>query len=146
MRRATQTTLETTPRAGNRDDGVRSKSTVLTVDVSLVSDAEIHELNRQYRGKDKPTDVLSFAFEDELPGGVAFPQGDVSPLGDLIISVETAARQAHERGHELEEELAFLAVHGALHLLGFDHDDASSRRRMWAEQTRVMALLKPSIS
>ena len=146
MRRATQTTLETTPHAANRDNRVRSNSTVLSVDISVVCDAEIHELNRRYRGKDKPTDVLSFAFDDEMEGGIAFPLGEISPLGDLIISVETAARQANERGHALDEELAFLAVHGALHLLGFDHDIAPNRRRMWAEQARVMAQLKPSLS
>ncbi|HEX8550925.1 MAG TPA: rRNA maturation RNase YbeY [Abditibacteriaceae bacterium] len=139
-----QQTLATTPPDKSRNEG-RSKSTVLSVDISLVDDAEIHELNSGYRGKNKPTDVLSFAFDDGEDFSAAFPGAPVS-LGDIIISIETAARQAEERGHEIDEELAFLAVHGALHLLGYDHDVAARRNRMWAAQKRVMESLKPYLN
>src|SRR2546430_7300576 len=81
--------------------------------LALVTDREIHSLNRQYRGKDKPTDVLSFPLADAL---------QPSLLGDVVISSETAARQAQRRGHSLREELQTLLIHGILHLLGYDHE------------------------
>ena len=84
--------------------------------VSFVTDAEIAGLNKQYRDLDKPTDVLSFPAMDMQPGQVTHL------LGDIVISTETAARQAEEYAHSLERELAFLAVHGVLHLMGLDHE------------------------
>jgi probable rRNA maturation factor len=99
--------------------------------LALVTDPEICALNRQYRGKDKPTDVLSFPLADEL---------QPSLLGDVVISVETAARQAQRQGHSLREELQTLLIHGILHLLGYDHE--VSRReamRMRRKEREVKA-------
>ncbi len=90
--------------------------------ILLCDDQYIHPINREYRDKDKPTDVLSFA---QREGEFAFI--DDSLLGDVIISVETAERQATEKQHSLERELTILLVHGILHLLGYDHiEDADA--------------------
>ncbi|MFZ9887487.1 MAG: rRNA maturation RNase YbeY [Myxococcota bacterium] len=89
----------------------------LEVQLSFVSDEEIRALNRDFRLRDRPTDVLSFsAIEGEaLPGTERF-------LGDIVISLDTAQKQAKEFGHAFEEEIAVLVVHGLLHLLGYDHE------------------------
>jgi probable rRNA maturation factor len=98
-----------------------------------VTDPEIHTLNRQYRGKDKPTDVLSFPLADELQPLL---------LGDVVISVETAARQAQQRGHALRGELQTLLIHGILHLLGYDHEVSRSEAiRMRRKEREVKAVL-----
>lgn len=105
--------------------------------VVLCDDAFILPLNRDWRGKDAPTDVLSFA-QQEGEGG---PQDSVV-LGDLVISVETAARQAQALGHPLDAEVAVLLVHGLLHLLGFDHEgDPAEAAEMKAEERRVLDAL-----
>lgn len=107
------------------------------VSVTLTDNAYIHTLNRQYRGIDRPTDVLSFALneseEPEIDGGL-----DVNVLGDLIISVERAEEQAADYGHSVRREMAFLTVHGMLHLLGYDHMEDEERAEMEAEQRFVM--------
>ncbi len=110
------------------------------VSVSFVSDAEIHELNRTYRGVDRPTDVLSFALregEDILPE----PEDGAEMLGDIVISIPTAVRQAEEYGHSVEREVGFLLVHGFLHLLGYDHEDEESEREMFGLQDEVLEKL-----
>ena len=92
------------------------------VDITIVDDEEIHTLNRDYRNVDRPTDVLSFALdegEEEEPEIIDGPE--LHLLGDIIISAETAQRQGEEFGHGLEREIVYLAVHGLLHLLGYDH-------------------------
>lgn len=110
------------------------------VSVVLGNDQYIHELNRQYRGKDCPTDVLSFALnEGEEPEVIDAP-GEVL-LGDIIISIETASRQAEEYGHSLERELAYLTVHGILHLLGYDHMTEEEKSEMREEEEYVLSLL-----
>jgi len=86
------------------------------VSISLVSDEEMRELNKKYREKDSPTDVLSFPTVGTPP-----PKG-IFPMGDIVISTETAERQATENAHSLERELTFLTIHGILHLLGLDHE------------------------
>lgn len=91
------------------------------ISVTFVTDDEIHEMNREYRGKDKPTDVLSFPLTNGEPEAEDIIDG-VAALGDIVISVETAARQAAEYGHSIERETAFLTVHSMLHLLGYDHE------------------------
>lgn len=102
--------------------------------VLLCDDATIQPLNRDWRGKDAPTDVLSFPQLDEAPGD------GPEVLGDVVISVETAARQAPEIGHDLEAELDVLLVHGLCHLLGYDHeDDEEEAAEMRAEEARVLA-------
>lgn len=99
--------------------------------VCLVSDGRMREYNRNFRGKDRPTDVLSFAGDPD-PG----PDGRVH-LGDVVIAVPTAARQAREAGHSLARELRILALHGWLHLLGHDHEsDAGEMRRLQARLER----------
>jgi rRNA maturation RNase YbeY len=101
--------------------------------LALVTDLEIHALNRQYRGKDKPTDVLSFPLADAL---------QPSLLGDVVISIETAARQAQRRRHSLGEELQTLLIHGVLHLLGYDHEVSRSEAiRMHRKEREVRAVL-----
>jgi probable rRNA maturation factor len=82
--------------------------------VRFASDRELHRANRDYRGKDKPTDVLSFPGEETPEGG--------RHLGDVLISVPTARRQAEARGHSAERELRVLLLHGLLHCLGYDHE------------------------
>ena len=110
------------------------------VSVTLTDNAYIHELNRDYRGIDRPTDVLSFALrESEEPEIVGGPEIDV--LGDLVISVERAREQAAEYGHSLRREIAFLTVHGMLHLLGYDHIEEADREEMEGEQRFVMERL-----
>jgi len=111
------------------------KSTFV-IDVSVVDDAEIRELNNQYRGKDKPTDVLSFA---QLEGESTFGASEQILLGDIIISLPTALKQAAAEGHPLPEEMAFLTTHATLHLLGYDHENAADKKQMWEQQNAVMA-------
>lgn len=98
-------------------DSVRAAGLDGSVSVLLTGDAEIQRLNREFRGKNKATDVLSF------PAGDGFRRARVA--GDLAISVETAAREAAQRGHALELELRVLLLHGVLHLAGFDHETDS---------------------
>ena len=101
--------------------------------LALVTDPEIHDLNRRYRGKDRPTDVLSFPLADAL---------QPSLLGEVVISVETAVRQAQRRGHSLPEELQTLLIHGVLHLLGYDHEVSRSEAiRMHRKEREVRAVL-----
>ncbi|MDF2929587.1 MAG: metalloprotease ybeY [Anaerospora sp.] len=111
-------------------------------EVSLVfcDDAYIQDLNKQYRGKDQSTDVLSFALnEGEEPKIVDGPSQVL--FGDIIISLETAARQAEEYNHSLEREVAYLTVHGMLHLLGYDHMTEEDKTEMRIEEEHVLSLL-----
>ena len=110
------------------------------VSVTLTNDAHIHALNRDYRGVDRPTDVLSFALtESEEPEIFDAPGGVV--LGDLVLSLERAAAQAETYGHSFLRELSFLTVHGMLHLLGYDHIEEEERLEMEEEQRHVMDAL-----
>jgi len=102
----------------------------------LCDDATIHPLNRDYRGKDKPTDVLSFA---QREGEFAFVDDNL--LGDVIISMDTTIRQAAERNHSVETELRVLLVHGILHLLGYDHIEDDEAEIMEAKEREVLAVL-----
>ena len=102
----------------------------------------IHALNLQYRGVDRPTDVLSFPLMD-FSGESEEPVADepVVSLGDIVISLEKAAEQANEYGHSFEREVAFLTVHSMLHLLGYDHVEEDEEQDMRARQRDVMELL-----
>ena len=93
--------------------------------IVLVSDAQIKRLNKLYRNKDKPTDVLSFPIGEKVE--------DWLILGDIVISVDTAKRQAQELGHSLEEELKRLLVHGLVHLLGYDHELGGEEEKKFFE-------------
>ena len=115
------------------------------ISVLLVDNATIQELNRDYREKDVPTDVLSFPLEEELAGEVE-PEIIGGPaarmLGDIVISVEKAVMQAAEYGHSVERELVFLLVHGLLHLLGYDHEkDEAAKKMMRSEEKRILTAL-----
>ncbi|HEU0029253.1 MAG TPA: rRNA maturation RNase YbeY [Kofleriaceae bacterium] len=112
-------------RAAAKTEGLRD----FEVSLRLTTDATIHALNRDYRGKNKPTDVLAFA-QREGPAGTLHPE----VLGDLVISVETARRQA-KRG--LPAELLHLASHGLCHLLGYDHRDDEEERVMNARAAEL---------
>lgn len=105
------------------------------VSLVLTNDEEIHELNKQYRAKDKPTDVLAFAMSEG-----EFAEHRSSMLGDVIVSVETAAKQAAHAKKTLLDEVSMLVVHGMLHLLGWDHDTKPKERRMKAETDRLLAI------
>ena len=102
----------------------------------LADDPTLHDLNRRYRGQDKPTDVLSFEGDDAPPGG---PAAGPRHLGDIAISVERARRQADDYGHSFERELAYLLTHGVLHLLGYDHETDDDQRRMRDAEERALA-------
>lgn len=110
------------------------------VSVTFVDDETIRQLNRQYRHVDQPTDVLSFPLEGDFPG----PREDSDVpllLGDIVISVPRAVEQAEAYGHSLDRELGFLATHGFLHLLGYDHEDEQEETRMFQRQEEVLASL-----
>ena len=107
--------------------------------VTLTDDEHIHALNKKFRGIDRATDVLSFAFRESDEPEILDAQVDV--LGDVIISLERAKVQAEEFGHSFLREVIFLEVHGLLHLLGYDHIDDDERREMEGEQKFVMSTL-----
>ena len=113
---------------------------VCEVSVTFTDDAQIHALNKKFRGVDKPTDVLSFPLFDYEGNSDEPPVDEFSGmLGDIVLSLEQAKKQAEEYGHSFEREAAFLSVHSMLHLLGYDHetseeDDADMRRR----QTEIL--------
>ena len=110
------------------------------VSLTLVDDEQIHEINREYRDVDRPTDVISFALEEgEEPAVIGGPAEML--LGEIVISMETARRQAEEYGHTLAREVAFLALHGMLHLLGYDHMTAADEKCMFDKQTEILTAL-----
>ncbi len=111
--------------------------------ILLTDDAHIHRLNRDYRSKDSPTDVLSFALRDAVSGAPSSQAPFLSNelLGDVVISVETALRQAEARGASLEEEVAHLGVHGILHLLGYTDDTDEGAAEMRVREELVLAAI-----
>jgi probable rRNA maturation factor len=121
-------------------------ATSYEIGLRLTDDAEIQQLNSQYRHQNKPTDVLAFASLE-----VDCPQPneliEVSPLylGDIIVSIDTAMRQAQQQGHKLSTELAWLSAHGLLHLLGWDHPDDESLQRMLEQQVKLLRTIGISI-
>ena len=112
-----------------RPDIARQNS---TLSLAWVSDNEIQRINKAYRGKNKPTDVLSFSFLER--GRLA--QG--SGLGELIISVETLKRQAKQQGHAMAVEAEVLFIHGLLHILGYDHERRADLKKMLALERRFL--------
>ena len=105
--------------------------------VVVTTDAEIHALNRRYAAEDKPTDVLAFS-QEEGEEFVSAP-GELRHLGDVVISLETAERQASEAGYDLDAEMAHLLAHGVLHLLGYDHAAPDEEREMRQRERAVLA-------
>ncbi|MBD5159972.1 MAG: rRNA maturation RNase YbeY [Ruminococcus sp.] len=104
------------------------------VSVSFVSNEEIRNLNKIYRNKDSVTDVLSFPLTSEDGTEEINPETNAVQLGDVVISLETAVKQAHNYGHSLEREVGFLTVHSMLHLLGYDHETSQLDQRIMREK------------
>ncbi len=103
------------------------------VDIIFVNDDAITSLNHEYFGKNRPTDVIAFPLEDEPP-----TEGDPT-MGEVVISVETARREAEARGLKAEDELALYIVHGILHLAGYDDTDEVGRKEMYAREREVLS-------
>ncbi|AEH47180.1 rRNA maturation RNase YbeY [Parageobacillus thermoglucosidasius] len=109
------------------------------VGVSFVDNERIRIINRDYRGKDQPTDVISFALEEKGEGEIEIVGADAPLLlGDIIISIPKAKEQAEEYGHSFMRELGFLAVHGFLHLLGYDHKTEEEEKIMFSKQKDIL--------
>ncbi|MDN5386732.1 rRNA maturation RNase YbeY [Bacillus sp. GM2] len=109
------------------------------VSVTIVNNEEIQKINKEYRGKDYPTDVISFALEEDGEGEIEIIGADMPPvLGDIIISADKAREQAEEYGHSLMRELGFLTVHGFLHLLGYDHMTEEEEKEMFTKQKEIL--------
>ena len=118
--------------------------------VTVTDNENIREINREQRGIDKPTDVLSFPMlffqEPEVPEGLTEldydPETNQVMLGDLLISHEKIEEQAKEYGHSIERELCYLTLHGILHLFGYDHMMEEDKKRMRRREEEILALLK----
>ncbi|MFB4166509.1 rRNA maturation RNase YbeY [Virgibacillus sp. JSM 102003] len=109
------------------------------VSINFVNNVEIQEINRNYRQLNKPTDVLSFAMQEQTDDELDIVGEDIPlVLGDIVISVEKAEEQAKDYDHSLERELGFLTVHGFLHLLGYDHMDKEDERKMFKRQEEIL--------
>lgn len=117
------------------------------VDVLLTDDDGIHEINREMRQVDRPTDILSFPEFELTPGQLPGPEDadpgtGLIPLGDMVLSMERVAAQAREYGHSKRRELSYLVTHSVLHLLGYDHlDEGPMKAQMRAREEAIMALL-----
>lgn len=114
------------------------------VGITIMDDEGIRQLNRDYRGIDEPTDVLSFSVMERLeeePEIIADGGEEPLILGDIVVSAQAVERQASEFGHSITRELCFLVVHGTLHLLGYDHKDTDAEQVMKAKQKRVLDYL-----
>ncbi|MGN8645516.1 rRNA maturation RNase YbeY [Gracilibacillus sp. HCP3S3_G5_1] len=107
--------------------------------ISFVDNNEIQHLNNQYRGLDQPTDVLSFALEEAADDEMDIAGADIPlALGDIIISVDKTNEQAAEYNHSFSRELGFLALHGFLHLLGYDHMSEEDEKKMFSRQEEIL--------
>ena len=110
------------------------EDTELEFSIIIVDNKRIHEINKEYRGIDRPTDVISFALEDSE--GVELENYRI--LGDIYISIDKIKEQAKEYGHSEKRELAFLTVHGFLHLLGYDHMEKEEEKIMFGKQEEIL--------
>ena len=108
------------------------------VSVTIVTNDKIRALNAEYRGKDAPTDVLSFPMFDPDTEEIEALDGQPAVLGDIVISLERAAEQAELYGHSFEREVAFLCVHSVLHLLGYDHERSDDEDKLMREKQRAV--------
>ena len=113
---------------------------IAEVSVTFVDNDEIHKLNKQYRNKDMPTDVLSFVMGENGVYDVD-PKTGAQILGDVVISMEKAVEQAERYGHSLQREVGYLTAHSVLHLLGYDHENNMERIRMREKEEKVMSQL-----
>lgn len=134
-----RTRLRSVCEAALRGEGVTGP-VVLTI--TLVDDEEIRQVNQQHRGIDKATDVLSFPLiagsDDTSDGTFALPPGTPRELGDVVVSYPRAVAQADEYGHSVERELAYLIVHGVLHILGHDHEERDEQAIMRAREEAAL--------
>ena len=140
LRKAVSTALD--------HEGVKEKT---HVDIMLTDNAHIREINREQRGVDRPTDVLSFPMNQLVPEAFDGDMCEYDPaggrilLGDMVISLEQCRAQAEEFGHSAEREICYLAVHSVLHLLGYDHmDDGAEKAQMRRHEEEIMDKLKLS--
>jgi probable rRNA maturation factor len=108
--------------------------------LTFVTNEKIHQINKEYRGVDRPTDVISFALEESVEEEIEIIGAPSMPriLGDIIISIPKAKEQAMEYGHSFMRELGFLAVHGFLHLLGYDHGTKEEEKEMFTKQEKIL--------
>ena len=113
-------------------------------DVNLVSLEEIHRINKEFRNIDRPTDVISFAFEDDVEGEnkIIVSSGMPRTLGEIFICVDKCKEQSVEYGHSLDREMGFLFTHGLLHLLGYDHMNEDDEKIMFKLQDEIMEIMK----
>lgn len=102
--------------------------------IIIVDNETIHSINKEYRGVDHPTDVISFALEDDK----SFVQTELRILGDIYISIDKAREQAKNYGHSLKREISFLTIHGLLHLLGYDHMEEKDEKEMFELQELIL--------
>ena len=109
----------------------------------VTTDEEVAAYNQQYRGVEGPTDVLSFAAQEPTPGFISAPEM-ANYLGDIVVALPFTRRQAAALGRPLADELRLLAVHGTLHLLGYDHAEPEEEAAMWARQDAILAGLADS--
>ncbi|SHE64817.1 probable rRNA maturation factor [Seinonella peptonophila] len=111
---------------------------LVEVSLTLVGNERIRQLNHQFRDRDQVTDVLSFPLWEDDEDWILDEDEDAVSLGDIIVSVPRAMEQADEYGHSIERELSFLAVHGFLHLLGYDHQTEAEERAMFQKQEQIL--------
>ncbi len=108
------------------------------IEVNLVNNEKIRQINNQYRNIDKETDVISFAFLDDVEGEVKIIGDCPILLGEIFISIDKAILQAKEYGHPLKREMKFLFIHGVLHLLGYDHMNSADEKIMFELQDEIL--------
>jgi len=122
----------------------REKEIIKNV-IDMTDNVQIQKLNKEYRGLDQPTDVLSFAINDNVDGDMEIIYDEVTEtpelLGDIVISITMVVKQAQEYGHSFARELGFLSVHGFLHLIGYDHQTKEDEIKMFAKQDKILEQL-----
>jgi len=123
-----------------------SADSAAEVGLMITGQERVHELNRQYLGEDRPTDILAFPMQPapdtaERPPFIAPPDG-IKHLGEVIISYPQAVIQAAEHQHPVKKEIALLIIHGILHLLGYDHDVPEAERQMRAREAEILSLIE----
>ena len=113
---------------------------ITEMSLSFVNKEEIQEINRDYRGKDVPTDVISFALNDEVESEISIIglEDEINSIGDVIICVDIAKEQAEDYNPSFDREIGFLAVHGFLHLLGYDHMTPEDEKEMFEKQDKIL--------
>lgn len=108
------------------------------VSVTITNDKEIQQINAEHRGMNRPTDVLSFPLYERDEEWMLEEGEDVVAIGDIVISLDRAIEQANDYGHSLSREIGFLAVHGFLHLLGYDHETPEEEKEMFERQNLIL--------